>query len=52
MKIITRFFTAHWFCGLVVRVGDGEFVGETIIESRWPKGYGKMTVVEASQIRR
>jgi hypothetical protein len=33
-------------------LGDTEFVGETEIESKWPKGYGKMTVVEASQIRR
>ena len=33
-------------------LGDAEFVGEAVIESRWPKGYGKMTLVEASQIRR
>jgi len=33
-------------------LGDAEFVGETIVESNWPKGYGKMTVVEASQVRR
>lgn len=31
---------------------DTEFAGETVVESKWLKGYGKMTVVEASQIRR
>ena len=31
---------------------DTEFVGEAIIETKWPKGYGKMTAVEASQLRR
>jgi hypothetical protein len=33
-------------------VAETEFVGETVIESRWPKGYGRMTVVAASEIRR
>lgn len=33
-------------------LGDTEFVGETVIECEWPKGYGQMTVVEASQLRR
>ena len=33
-------------------LGDTEFVGEAIIETKWPKGYGKMTAVEASQLRR
>lgn len=33
-------------------LGDGEFVGEAVIESKWPKGGGQMTVVEASQLRR
>jgi hypothetical protein len=33
-------------------LGDAELVSEIVIESKWPKGYGKMTVVEASQIRR
>ena len=33
-------------------LADTEFVGETILETKWPKGYGKMTVVEASQVRR
>jgi len=33
-------------------LGDAELVGEIVIESKWPKGYGKMTEVEASQIRR
>jgi hypothetical protein len=33
-------------------LADTEFVGETVIEAKWPKGYGKMTVVEASQVRR
>jgi hypothetical protein len=33
-------------------LGDAELVGEAIIESRWRKGYEKMTVVEASLLRR
>lgn len=33
-------------------LSDTEFVGETVIESKWSKGYGKMTVVEADRIRR
>lgn len=33
-------------------LGDAEFVGETSIESNWPKGYGRMTVIEANQVRR
>ena len=31
-------------------LGETEFVGEAVIESKWPKGYGKLTVVEASQL--
>ena len=30
-------------------LGEAEFVGETVVESKWPRGYGKMTVVEASR---
>ena len=33
-------------------LGDTEFAGETVVETKWPKGYGKMTVVETSQVRR
>jgi hypothetical protein len=33
-------------------LGDTELVGETVIESKWPAGYGKMTVIEASQLQR
>lgn len=33
-------------------LGDAEFVGETVVESKWPKGYGRMTTLEASQLRR
>jgi len=32
-------------------LGAAEFVGETVIESKWPKGYGRMTVLESSQLR-
>jgi hypothetical protein len=32
-------------------LSDSEFVGEAVIESRWPKGYGRMTIVESSQLR-
>jgi len=34
------------------QLGVSEFVGEVAIESNWPKGYGRMTVVEADQVRR
>ena len=33
-------------------LADTELAGETVLETKWPKGYGKMTVVEASQLRR
>ena len=33
-------------------LGDSEFVGEIVVESKWPKGYGRMTTLEASQLRR
>lgn len=33
-------------------LGDGELVGEVVVESAWPKGYGRMTVVEAGRLRR
>lgn len=33
-------------------LGEAEFVGETVIESDWRKGGGRMTVVETSQLRR
>ena len=33
-------------------LADSEFAGETILETKWPKGYGKMTAVEAGQLRR
>lgn len=31
---------------------ESEMVGEAAIESGWPKGYGKMTVLEAGRLRR
>lgn len=33
-------------------LGEAELIGETVVESGWPKGYGKMTVVEAGRLRR
>jgi hypothetical protein len=33
-------------------LAETEFVAETVIDSKWPKGYGKMTVVEARQLHR
>ncbi len=33
-------------------LGEAEFVGETVLQSAWPKGYGQMTVVATSQLRR
>ena len=32
-------------------LGEAEFTGETIVESKWPNGYGRMTIVESSQLR-
>ena len=31
-------------------LGDAELVGETVVESKWPKGYSRMTVVKSSQL--
>ena len=33
-------------------LGEAEMVGEATVESGWPKGYGKMTIVEAGRLRR
>jgi hypothetical protein len=33
-------------------MGDADFVGQAEVESRWEAGYGSMTVVEASGVRR
>ena len=33
-------------------LGEADFVGQTIIESKWPTGYGEMTTVEASRVKR
>jgi hypothetical protein len=33
-------------------LADAEFVGEAVIETKWPRGYSKMTVVEATRLRR
>ena len=33
-------------------LADAEFVGEAVIETKWPKGYSKMMVVEATRLRR
>ena len=31
-------------------LGDTEFVGETIVETKWPSGYGRMTSIQAKQL--
>jgi hypothetical protein len=33
-------------------LGEAELVGEAVVESGWPKGYGRMTAIEAGQLRR
>jgi len=33
-------------------LGADEFVGQVEIQSRWPEGYGAMTVVDAGKVRR
>ncbi len=30
---------------------ESDFAGQAVVESRWPTGYGKMTVVEASRFK-
>ena len=31
---------------------ESEFIGETILETKWPSGYGRMTSIPASQLAR
>lgn len=33
-------------------LGEAELVGSAVVESGWPRGYGRMTVVEAGRLRR
>jgi hypothetical protein len=33
-------------------LGEGDFVGQAEVASRWPTGYGSMTVVDAAKVRR
>jgi hypothetical protein len=33
-------------------LGEADFVGQAEVESGWPEGYGKMTVLEASRVRK
>ena len=33
-------------------LADTEFVGEAVIETKWSRGYSKMTVIEATRLRR
>lgn len=33
-------------------MGESELVGETVIDSKWPAGYGAMTTIDAATIRR
>jgi hypothetical protein len=33
-------------------LGEGEYVGQVDIETRWPEGYGNMTVLASSRLRR
>jgi hypothetical protein len=35
-----------------VTLGEGDFVGQAEVESRWPEGYGSMTVLDARRLRR
>ncbi|MBA2479718.1 MAG: hypothetical protein H0V44_03570 [Planctomycetes bacterium] len=34
------------------RLGPDDLVGETVIESSWPAGYGSMTVIQASLLKK
>jgi hypothetical protein len=33
-------------------LGEADYVGQAEVTSRWPTGYGTMTVVDARQVRR
>jgi hypothetical protein len=33
-------------------MGKGDFVGQAEVTSRWPTGYGSMTVIDAAKVRR
>jgi hypothetical protein len=33
-------------------LGEADYVGQAEVESGWPEGYGKMTVLEASRVRK
>jgi hypothetical protein len=33
-------------------LGQSEFVGEAIVETKWPSGYGRMTAIPAKQLSR
>lgn len=33
-------------------LGDANYVGEAVVTSAWPTGYGKMTVIEGGQVRK
>ena len=35
-----------------IPMGSEELAGETIIQSEWPRGYGKMTTVDAKEIQK
>jgi hypothetical protein len=34
------------------RLGNDDFVGQVEIESAWPEGYGKMTVIESARVKK
>jgi hypothetical protein len=33
-------------------LGESEYVGETVVETKWPSGYGRMTSIQAKQLSR
>lgn len=33
-------------------LGESEYVGEVILETKWPSGYGRMTSIQAKQLER
>lgn len=34
------------------QMGDGDYVGQAEVQSRWPAGYGQMTVIGGDQVRK
>ena len=34
------------------KLGDAEYVGQVEVQSRWPEGYGAMTIADGGRVRK